>query len=55
MGEQRQSWSVEEKVAAVLAVLSERQSVAGVARQRGSTKTRCIAGKNAFWKAVGKD
>ncbi len=32
MGKQRQSWSVEEKLATVLAVLSERQSVAEVAR-----------------------
>ena len=32
MGKQRQSWSVEEKLATVL---SERQSVAEVARQRG--------------------
>jgi transposase-like protein len=35
MGKQRQSWSVEEKLATVLAVLSEHQSVAEVARQRG--------------------
>ncbi len=54
MGKQRQSWSVEEKLATVLAVLSERQSVAEVARQRGATKTRFIAGKNAFWKAAAK-
>ncbi len=35
MGKRRKSWSVEEKLATVLAVLSERQSVAEVARQRG--------------------
>jgi len=33
MGKERKSWSVEEKLAIVLAVLSERQSVAEVARQ----------------------
>ncbi|HCK81010.1 MAG TPA: hypothetical protein PK880_08915 [Candidatus Competibacter sp.] len=36
MVEQRQSWSVEEKLATVLAVSSERQSVAQVSRQRGA-------------------
>ncbi|HAS85535.1 MAG TPA: transposase, partial [Candidatus Competibacteraceae bacterium] len=35
MGKQRQSWTVEEKLGIVLAVLSERQSVAEVARQHG--------------------
>ena len=35
MGKQRQSWTVEEKLGIVLAVLSERPSVAEVARQRG--------------------
>ncbi|MBL8259227.1 MAG: transposase, partial [Candidatus Competibacteraceae bacterium] len=35
MVKQRKSWNVEEKLATVRAVLSERQSVAEVARQRG--------------------
>ena len=35
MGKQRQSWSVEEKLAIVLAVLGERQSVAEVGHQPG--------------------
>ncbi|HHW76192.1 MAG TPA: hypothetical protein GX399_04030 [Xanthomonadaceae bacterium] len=51
MGKQRRSWSVEEKLATVLAVLSERQSVAEVARQRGGERkpglalARALSGK----------
>ena len=34
MGKQHQSWTVEEKLGIVLAVLSERQSVAEVSREQ---------------------
>jgi hypothetical protein len=55
MGKQRQSWSVEEKLAIVLAVLSERQSVAEVSAANGaSTRIKFIAGKSSFWKRVAK-
>ncbi len=42
MGKQRQSWSVEEKLAIVLAVLSEHQSVAEVSRQRGVNENQMV-------------
>lgn len=51
MGKQRQSWSVEEKLATVLAVLSERQSVAEVARQRGVNKNQVYRWKERFLEA----
>ena len=40
MGKEHKGWSVEEKLAIVLAVLGERQSVAEVARQRGVNETQ---------------
>ena len=48
MGKQRRSWSVEEKVGVVLAVLSERQSVAEVARQRGVNENQIYRWKERF-------
>lgn len=48
MGKQRRSWSVEEKLATVLAVLSERQSVAEVARQRGVNENQVYRWKEQF-------
>ena len=48
MSKQRQSWSVEEKLATVLAVLSERQSVAEVARQRGVNENQVYRWKARF-------
>lgn len=48
MGKQRQSWSVEEKLGIVLAVLSERQSVAEVARQRGGNENQIYRWKEQF-------
>jgi hypothetical protein len=56
MGKQRQSWSVEEKLATVLAVLSEHQSVAEVARQRRAFKVTGCSGKSEeffCWSGVG--
>jgi putative transposase len=48
MGQQRQSWSVEEKLGIVLAVLSKRQSVAEVARQRGVNENQIYRWKEQF-------
>jgi|GEM_PF-2331452 len=48
MGKQRQNWSVEEKLATVLAVLSERQSVAEVARRRGVNENQAHRWKERF-------
>lgn len=48
MGKQRRSWSVEEKLATVLAVLSERQSVTEVARQRGVNENQVYRWKEQF-------
>lgn len=48
MGKQRQSWSVEEKLATVLAVLSERQSVAEAARERGVNENQVYRWKERF-------
>ena len=51
MGKQRKSWSVEEKLATVLAVLGERQSVAEVARQRGVNENQIYRWKEQFLEA----
>lgn len=51
MGKQRKSWSVEEKLAIVRAVLSERQSVAEVARQRGVHENQIYRWKEQFLEA----
>jgi len=51
MGKQRQSWSVEEKLAIVLAVLGERQSVAEVGRQRGVNENQIYRWKERFLEA----
>jgi transposase-like protein len=48
MGKQRQSWTVEEKVGIVLAVLSERQSVAEVSRQHGVNENQIYRWKEQF-------
>ena len=48
MGKQRQSWTVEEKLGIVLAVLSERPSVAEVARQRGVNENQIYRWKEQF-------
>jgi transposase-like protein len=48
MGKQRQSWSIEEKVGIVLAVLSERQSVAEVSRQHGVNENQIYRWKEQF-------
>ncbi len=48
MGKQRQSWSVEEKLATVLAVLNGRQSVAEVARRRGVNENQVYRWKEHF-------
>ena len=52
MGKQRQSWSVEEKLATVLAVLNGRQSVAEVARQRGVNENQVYRWKEHFLDAA---
>ena len=51
MGKQRQSWSVEEKLAIVLAVLREHQSVAEVSRQRGVNENQIYRWKERFLEA----
>ena len=51
MGKQRQSWSVEEKLAIVLAVLGERQSVAEIGRQRGVNENQIYRWKERFLEA----
>ncbi len=48
MGKQRKSWSVEEKLAIMLAVLSERQSVAEIARQHGVNENQVYRWKEQF-------
>ena len=48
MGKQRRSRSAEEKLATALAVLSERQSVAEVARQRGVNENQVYRWKERF-------
>ena len=48
MGKQRQGWTVEEKLGIVLAVLSERPSVAEVARQRGVNEYQIYRWKEQF-------
>jgi transposase-like protein len=48
MGKQRQSWSIEEKLGIVLAVLSERQSVAEVSRQHGVNENQIYRWKEQF-------
>ncbi|CDI03588.1 hypothetical protein BN873_590038 [Candidatus Competibacter denitrificans Run_A_D11] len=48
MGKQRQSWTVEEKLGIVLAVLSERQSVAEVSRQHGVNENQIHRWKEQF-------
>ncbi len=48
MGKQCRNWSVEEKLALVLAVLSEHQSVAEVAHQRGVNENPIDRWKEQF-------
>jgi len=48
MGKQYRSWSVEEKLAIVLAVLSERPSVAEIARQHGVNENQLYRWKEQF-------
>jgi transposase-like protein len=48
MGKQRQSWSIEEKLGIVLAVLSERQSVAEVSRQHGGERESDLSVERAI-------
>lgn len=48
MGKQRKNWSVEEKLATVLTVLSGRQSVAEIARQRGVNEDQIYRWKEQF-------
>ena len=48
MGKQRQRWTVEEKLGIVLAVLSERPSVAEVARQHGVNENQIYRWKEQF-------
>ena len=48
MGKQRQSWSVEEKLVIVLAVLSAQQSVAEISRQRGVNENQIYRWKEPF-------
>ena len=48
MGKQRRGWSVEEKLAIVLAVLSERQSVAEIACQHGVNENQICRWKEQF-------
>lgn len=49
IGKQNQSWSVEEKVGIVLAVLSKRQSMAEVNRQHGINENQ-INRCGDFWR-----
>lgn len=48
MGKQCRNWSVEEKLAIVLAVLSEHQSGAAVARQQGVNENQVYRWKEQF-------
>lgn len=48
MGKQCRNWSVEEKLAIVLAVLSEHQSVAAMVRQRGVNENQIYRWKEQF-------
>lgn len=48
MGKQRKSWSVEEKLATVLAVLNGHQSVAEVARQGSVNENQVYRWKEQF-------
>jgi len=48
MGKQRRNWSVEEKLAIVLMVLSGRQSVAEISRQRGVNENPIDRWKEQF-------
>lgn len=48
MGKHYRSWSVEEKLGIVLAVLSERQSVAEIARQHGVNENQLYRWKEQF-------
>lgn len=52
MGQQRRSWSVEEKRAIVLAVLSEGRSVEEVARQQGVNENQVYRSKEPFLEGV---
>ena len=51
MGKQRRTWSVEERLAIVLAVLSGRQSVAKISRQRGVNEHQIYCWKEQFLEA----
>lgn len=48
MGKQRKNWSVEQKLTIVLSVLSDRQSVAELARQHGVNETQIYRWKEQF-------
>lgn len=48
MGKQRKSWSVEQKLTIVLAALSDRQSVAEIARQHGVNENQIYRWKDQF-------
>ena len=48
MGKQHKNWSVEEKLATVLTVLSGRQSVAVIARQRGVNENQVYRWRDQF-------
>lgn len=48
MGKRRKSWSVEKKLALVLAILRERQSVAEVGHQRGVNENPTYLWKERF-------
>ncbi|HOB63402.1 MAG TPA: transposase [Candidatus Competibacteraceae bacterium] len=51
MGKQRRTWSVEEKLGIVLAVLSGRQSVAEISRQQGVNENQIYRWKEQFLEA----
>lgn len=48
MGKQRQNWTVEEKLEIVLAVLSQRRSVAEISCQRGMNENQIDRWKEQF-------
>ena len=48
MGKQRKSWSVEQKLTIVLSALSDRQSVAELARQQGVNENQIYRWREQF-------
>lgn len=48
MGKQRKSWSVEQKLSIVLSSLSDRQSVAELARQQGVNENQIYRWREQF-------